>query len=158
MNLTNFDEAKQYFQDLAGSHVDIASFHYGDQEILQSASRSNLKLPVLWLEPYQPVVVQDNFSDNHLGLVTTTVAIYTKSESEKYEDVDDAYSKCEAIIKDIISKLIKDYNEGEIVISLNGFKYGQAEDLMGATRLIGCRLDISYYRPERFVYDENKWQ
>lgn len=158
MNLTNFDEARQYFRDIATKHIHINSYHFGDAERLQAQVRSALKLPVLWQEPYLPVTVQDPLSDNHTGLVTQTIAIYTKAGSDKYEDQEEAYKLCETIIKDIIGRMINDNHTGLITHELQGFRYGEAEDLMGATRLIGCRLDIQYFRPERLIYDMNKWQ
>ncbi len=158
MNLTNFEESREYFTDIATQHIHINSYHFGDSSRLQQATRSSLKLPVLWQEPYQPVTVQDPLSDNHTGLVTQTIAVYAQASTDKYEDQEEAYNQCEAIIKDIISRMIRDNHTGLITHELQGFKYGEAEDLMGSTKLIGCRLDIQYFRPERFVYDENKWQ
>lgn len=158
MDLTTLREAKDYFSRIADEHVDINGYHYGDMSVLQQAVRSVLKLPVLWQEPYLPVIVEDNLSDNHTGVVTQTVAIYTKPDSDKHESLEEAYELCEQIVKDIIGRMLRDHTQGNIKHRPGSFKYGQSEDLVGSTRLIGCRLDITYLRPERLIYDENKWQ
>jgi len=158
IRMTTFADAILYFQQLATSHVDISSYFFGDSERLQNNVKSGLKLPVLYQEPYQPVSVIDAYSDNHLGNVSHSIVIYDKADSKKFSDEDAAYASCEQIAKELIGKLLKDFHDGTLNIDLSSFKYGQAEDqIWGATRLIGCRLDIVYQRPERFIYDEDKW-
>lgn len=157
MDLTNLQEYHDYFEDIATSHVDINDFHYGDEERLMEAARSNLSLPVLWLEPYQPVTVLDNFSDNQLGRVQGTVAVYMIPDSELHADEFTKLLACEGIIRDILGKMYKDWNDGTIMNELNNVRYGRSLDIIGATRLVGYRLDITILRPERLVYNEDKW-
>jgi len=159
IDLTNFDEYVSYFSGLAASHTDVSSFFIGEMEHFQNEIKSNLQPRVLWLEPYQPVTVQDAISDNHLGQVNCSMVVYGVAESEAFADSRTEYKNCEAVVKDIMSRMLKDYNEGIIMLrSLQGWTYGQAEDIVGSTRLVGCRFDWNYMRPERLAYNVAKWQ
>lgn len=163
LRLTTYEDYIAYFQALAGSHNDIASFFTGDMDRFMNEIKSNLTLRVLWLEPYQPVRILDNLSDNHMGQVNCSMVVYGQAASEKFADRRTEYSNCEVIVKDIMSRMLRDYNNDYdsdflMMQGLQGFAYGEAESIYGSTRLVGCRLDFNYLRPERLVYNSGKWQ
>ena len=154
--LATFTEFHDYFNAIATSHVDITGFKFGDKDVVASSSRSNLTTCELWLQEYEPVNVLDNYSDNHLGQVQSSLTIM-KVKPELWEDQRTIIDETEVIAKQIISKMLKDFNEGLQLIILNRYKYGQADLDLGATKYMGCRLDFVILRPERLVYDELKW-
>lgn len=158
MDLTNLQEYHDYFESLAGSHISINSFLYGDEAMLMEASRSSLILPVLWLEPYQPATIIDNLSDNEMDRIQGTLAIYTVPDSELHADEFTKVMACEGIIKDILSRMKKDHQDGTIYNQIGGAQYGRSLDIMGASKLVGCRLDFTFLRPARLVYNSANWQ
>ncbi len=158
MDLTDFQQYYDYFLALSQSHVDINGFHFGDKDVMINDIRSALQPPVMWLEPYQPVDMIDPLSDNHIESVRGTLAIYDVPASEKFDDMRNTYKSCEIIVKDIIAKLLQDYYSNNILLELSNIRYGEAESLFSATKIIGCRLDFNFMRPARLVFDPAKWQ
>lgn len=156
-HLATFTEFHDYFAAIAASHVDIAGFRFGDKEVVQCASRSTLPPVTLWVENYEPVTIQDSRSDNFNGDIRFTMAIMAPMPGA-WADQRTLYSALEVIAKDIISKMLKDWNDGLMQAQINGWKYGWAEISLGATSMLSCRMDLSILRPERLVYNELKWE
>ncbi len=158
LNVYDFQTVINYFTAIAASHVDINSFQYGDFDVMNSKVKSSLMLPVLWMHPYQPVRITDDRSDNETGVKQISLYLYAKANSEAFADRDTKYKELEAIVRDILGKMKKDWNEGTIQTDINGFQYGEADTtIFGATNFVGCRLDINFRIPMRLEYNEDKW-
>jgi len=158
LQLTDFNSYKAYFEGLAVSHVDIKESVFGDTEVLLNKVKAGFQTPFIFIERYKPPIILDQNSDNYLSSKIFSVVVYTTPSSEKFSDQDAAYSTCESIALDLISKLLKDYNEGLIVCSFKNFKYGEVEPPMGGNKYVGCRLELNYSNPEGLAYNPAKWQ
>lgn len=154
--IATFQEFHDYFAAIAESHTDITAFRFGEKEVVQCASRSNLPERTLWVETYDPVQITDRLSDNHNGLIISSMVILAPMP-KKWADQRAIYCTLEGIAKDIIAKVIYDWNGGRLQAEFSGWKYGWAEMMLGSTEMIGCRIDFTLMRPERLVYNETKW-
>jgi hypothetical protein len=154
--LGTFQEYYDYWQSVATSHVDITGFKFGDREVINCAARSNMSACELWCENYDPVSMIDNFSDNHTGQLQGSLVIM-KPDPEKFSDQRTVVGECEQIVKDILGKILKEFNEATLMAELRRYKYGEAEIHTGATKMRGVRLDFVFLRPERLVYTAAKW-
>jgi hypothetical protein len=154
--LATFTEFYQYFSDIATSHVDINGFKFGEKEIVQCGARSNMTLPALWAEAYDPATILDNRSDNHTGQLNNVIYIMDK-KPKTWADQRSRYDELEAIVRDILGKVLQDYNAGDLQAEFQGFRYGWSEFPLGANEMLACRLDLRFLRPERLVYNQAKW-
>lgn len=155
--LATFTEYYNYFSGIATSHVDINGFKFGEKEVMQCGARSDLTLPILWAESYDPVRILDNKSDNHTGQLSCVIYILD-NKPEAWADQRTKYEAMEVIAKQILAKILKDFNDGALQADLNGYRYGWVEPVFGSTPAIGVRMDLSFLRPERLVYNAAKWQ
>jgi hypothetical protein len=154
-DLTDFDSYKEYFELISEEHLQIDGFAYGDQDVQNNEIRT-WKGKRLWLWPYGPVRIEDNRSDNYLQRKEGSLFIGGAAPSAKYEDEDVFLNDCEAIVKSLISRILKDLYEQKIVTRLNGYSFERVV-LTGSTRMIGCELKFFFYDPSGFEYDESQW-
>ncbi len=148
---------RDYFQAIATSHVDISDFVYGDEDVMASAVRSTDFGTVLWLDYPQPVRMIDRRSDDIEGRVPNTLMVITVSPSEKFTDEETTTADSEVIVRDILSKLYRDNQIGEITTEIADYIYGEAEVFLGATKFNGTRLDFNLIRSEKLTYNPAKW-
>lgn len=156
LNLTDEQSYKNYFQTVATSHVDITGYKFGDEEELAVSAKTGLSSIVLWADRHRPVELMDNRSDNYLGNRTATIMIMGV-DPELHADQQALYTQCEGIVRDIMSKLLRDYNAGDLACQFSKFKFGEGEVELGSTRYRGCRLDITWLSPIDLSYNNNKW-
>jgi len=158
LTVIDYDSLRQYFSNVAASHVDINSFKFGDIDVILNSMKSDLSLPVLWLQVHDPVTIIDNLSDNFMGDKKTSIYIMDSAPDETFSNRQAKYVELESIARDIISKILLDWNNGDIFTRFSNFVYGPMEDIKGSVRLIGCRIDLNFQVPMRLVYNEAKWQ
>lgn len=155
--LGTFTEFHDYLKALATSHIDILGFKFGEKEIVKCGARSNMTLPAMWAESYDPVTITDNKSDNHSGQLNSVLYVFD-SKPKKWDDQRTKYSVLEEIAKDIVAKILKDYNEGLLQAELNGYRFGWSEMTLGSSEMLACRIDLKFTRPERLAYNAAKWE
>lgn len=158
IQIVDYDSLKQYFSNVATAHLDINSFHFGDSETFMNAVKSNMDVPVIWLDIHDPVTVIDNLSDNFMGEKKTSIYIIDVAIDDKYTSRQAKYVELEAIAKDVISRILRDWNNGDLFTKFSNYVYGPMSDIKGAVRYIGCRIDLNFQVPLRLAYNEAKWQ
>lgn len=154
--LHDFQSYQDYFNEIADSHNEIAGFIFGDLDIVNNESRA-WKDKKLWLEPYPPVTIIDSLSDNFLHNKQGSLWVGGAPPSGKFSDIYAWFKSCENIIKDIIAKILQDRYQEKLITRLSSFKYGMGEYTVGATRMVGCRLDFTFTDPTGLEYNEDKW-
>lgn len=155
-NLTDFASYQAYFEALATSHVDIDGFLFGDAEVAMNDGRV-WKGKKLWLEPWQPVTITDQLSDNYLQQKKGSLWVGGSPQSKLFQARLDFFAECEVIVKSIIAKLLKDRTEELLITRLTSYSFGMGEFTFSATNMIGCRLDFIFTDPSGFAYDADKW-
>lgn len=154
-SLTDLESYKTYFELLATQHKQIEGFAYGDQGVQNNEIRV-WKGRRLWLWPYGPARVEDNLSDNYLQLKEGSLFIGGRAPSEKYEHEESYQEENEAIVKAIISRMIRDRGEGLLVSRINGYSYEKVT-IQNSSKIMGVELRFSFYDPTGFEYDETQW-
>jgi hypothetical protein len=127
---------------------------YGDEEVKGNEVK-HWKGRRLWLWPYGPVKVADNRADNYLANKQASMFIGGGAPA-KFAEQDNYFKECEAIVKQIIAKMILDRSLGKIVTRIENFTYDKME-IAGSTKFIGMELKFWFYDPTGFEYDETKW-
>lgn len=155
MKITDLDSYQTYFSALAASHVDIKKFYHGDIDKLIGAMKSDIEYPALWLDPYE-VGIQDKLSDNFMGKCRGSLVIIKKPDDTVGSE-DAAEQVAETIVKDIISKMLQDYDAGEIMTQFSEFRYSTI-DPQFSDRVRGVRLEFTFYIQLGLTYNANKWQ
>jgi hypothetical protein len=157
ITLRTFNDYKAYFQAIATKHKDItAPMLFGDSDVAANEVK-HWRGKKLWLEPYEPGTVIDRKSDNLLTEFPCSLFVGGCAPSGKFQDEDDWYHECEAIIRQIIAYMRKDYVQFSAHFEFGKLKFGKAEMILGSTKIIGCRLDFPYIDPTGFHYDASKW-
>ncbi len=164
LKLTNLTKYKAYFAAIAASHVAIDGFKWGDKEVVQNDSRSDMAERILWAQPYEAARYQDPGSDNITKVKEAKVAYLKVATSELFSDMDEDFIDCEEVIEDIIAKMIKDKRGAEVdgvweMISVNiaGITTGPVDTIIGSTKYIGWEMKIPFHDNTNFAYDEAKW-
>jgi len=165
LKLTNLASYKQYWQDIATKHKLLnGASYYGDKDVVSNELRSNAKTLFLWITPYPGTKYGDQLSDNIVKKKTATVAVMKKVDDNKFATVENTFQYCEAIVEDIVSKLIKD-NAGEdvsgvwtmISINTNTIQSQPVEQIFGSLHYIGCELSVEFNDNTALQYDASKW-
>jgi hypothetical protein len=157
-DLTDFQSYQDYFKDIATKHVALGAnaFLFGDGDVAINEGKV-WKGKKLWLEPYQPVTIADQMSDNYLQQKVGSLWVGGAPVSNKFSERHSFFSECENIVKDIIAKMLKDRGEELLITRLTSYKFGMGELNFSATELIGCRFDFTFTDPSGFEYDDAKW-
>lgn len=157
-SLKDYDTYKTYFEALATSHNDISHFEFANEERLTKILRSQEVAKVLWCEPYEQVQLLDSHHDNTLEQYPCSLVVAGK-KPELFDDQDQHYSDCETIVKDIIAKMLLDYQSDPQVLSteLSSYKFGRAEATFGSIIMYGCKLDFNFKAPAEITYNPSKW-
>lgn len=156
INLNDFDSYKAYFETIATEHTDLDGFLFGDSEVQVNEGKSwNGRM--LLLEPWLPATIEDQKSDNYLQRKQGSLFIGGVAVSEAFTDEYNYFRDCEVVAKDIISRMLKEVNEGTIITSITTWKIGMGELILGATKITGCRLDFFFLDPSGFPYNAAKW-
>jgi hypothetical protein len=156
-DLTDFQSYQDYFEAIATSHIAMDGFMFGDEDIAINKGRV-WKGKQLWLEPWQPVKINDQKSDNYLKEKKGSLWVGGAPPSAKFQDRLDYFRACEIIVEDIIAKMLKDRTEELLITQLTTYTYGMGEFTFSSTPMMGCRFDFIYQDPSGFPYDETKWQ
>ncbi len=158
LSLADFNTYKSYFLALANSHVDITNFVFADEGQMNSIIRSAKLGKVMWLDPYDQVQLLDSISDNFIEQYPAAFTI-ASAKPAKFTDQDTLYQECEAIVKDIVARMLMDYQSDPqvLVTQLSSYKFAPAEATFGATPLYGCRLEFTFTAPAALTYNPAKW-
>jgi len=164
LKLTNLAAYKQYWSDIATKHKLVDKFYYGDKDIVENESRSNGVSRFLWATPYDSAQYTDVFSDNVQKKKKAKVAYFKKTPSNKFADIDTTYQDCEAVIEDIISKIIQDKRGQDVsgtwtmvAVNISAFKTQPVEEIIGSSHFIGCELEMEFGDNTNLAYDATKW-
>ena len=160
LQIYDYQSFKDYFSAIAASHVDIKGFVEGEMPEFEAWLKHHDDLPVLYLSPYNPIAMQQAWSDKQMGQIECALYLYAKAATEKYSDRNTTYKALEVIIRDILGKFIMDNTEGTVVTNMAGVKFGEVnlrEGIVGANTFVGLRLDFAFFIPLRLIYNEAKW-
>lgn len=155
-DLTDIDSFKAYFSGIADNLIALEGFIFGDDQVALNSAKS-WKGIRLWLDPNPSASVQDNLSDNFLQQRQGALWIGGPVIGNSFESRDNLYKQSEAIVKDVISKMLKDKSEFVLLTGFSSYKFGRADYELGSSKMVGCRLEFTYTDPSGFAYDESKW-
>lgn len=171
IKLTNLSAYKAYFAAIAESHVDILGFKWGNKDVIRNDNKSDMPEKLLWAYPYDRAKYGDKNSDNVHKTKTARVAYLVLPASEKFSDEDAAFEACEAVIEQILAKLLKDKRGANvtdeeteetewvmIVTDISSWSSGPVEHMFGSTKYIGWELKIDFMDNTNLAYDNSKWQ
>jgi hypothetical protein len=161
IDFTDESTFRAYFEGLASGHVDINEFIYGDEQAAQNARSGSAGPFILWLDYYPPIQGRGEH-DNYVGEVIANFTIMSPSSTRNStpEEKQNIYNACEAIVRQVIAKVLKDYRESITSYGnhVERFKLGQLDDIThGSTTYVGCGCELVFVVPQDFDYDETKW-
>ncbi len=147
---------KTYFETIATEHVDIDGFIYGDDDVQKNEIRTwdGIKL---WLEDPSRIKPIGPNIDNLLKEKRCSLWVGGSPPSASFEDIQTFYNQCQTIIEDIISRVLRDRQNQDLVTEVTSYEYGRA-DYNLSTQMVGCRWDFSYHDPSGYPFNEDKWE
>jgi len=164
LKLTNLISYRAYFQNVALKHKLINGFKWGDMDVVRNDNRSDMPASFLWAQPYERVPYGDPDSDNITKRKTAQVAYLKVRTSETFSDIDADYDAAEAIVEQIMAKILKDKRGGMvaadyslIATSISTWSTAPVHYLFGSTEYIGWELRIDFKDNANLQYDETKW-
>jgi hypothetical protein len=157
-DLSDFENYKAYFQQLATEHLDIGAnnFLFGDVEVGQNEARE-WQGKKLWAWPSQRGRMSDSNADNYLLNREGSVWLGGPAQAETFADTDTYYNDCEKLAKQIVARIIKDKQDAKLSTSFSSITIQRADMKLGATDFVGCEILITWVDPTGFEYDETKW-
>lgn len=164
IKLTNLAAYKAYFADIATKHKEVDGFKWGDKDVIKNDSRSDMDKRILWASPYNSARYGDKMSDNIHKTKTARVAYFKTSASEKFADIDTTFDECEAVIEQILAKILLDKRGYDvagvwnmIITDINSWKSGPVDMMIGSTQYYGWELEINFMDNTNLAYDATKW-
>lgn len=155
--LTDQDSYKNYMNAVAASHVDLNWFKFGDEEDIKLTGNADMNSLGLWADEQKPVGIEGAQHDNFMAQYEAPLFIMTP-QRPKVEDRQTDYHICEGIARDILSKMIADYQAGIINSNFNRCKWGEVIMTFGANKYTACRLDIHWAESADLTLNQAKWQ
>jgi hypothetical protein len=163
LKLTTLASVKAYWADIAAKHKQIAGYKWGDKDVVLNAGRTGLAKTFLWAQPFENFRYSGG-SDSIIKHKPITIGVFTVPASKLFADEEAAYDFTEAIIEDIVSKLIMDKkgmmgtSDWEMIATnIATWKGAPVEHVISATRYIGCEFSMEYMDNTNFGYDPTKW-
>lgn len=164
LRLTDLASYREYFRSIAYSHVDIQGFRWGDKDVIRNDNRSDLPSTLLWATPYDQVGYEASHADNTLKRKKARVAYLVVPASDSFADEDAAFEGCEAVIEQIMAKILQDKSGGMvggewamIATRIASWRGGPVEMKVGSTRYLGWELEIDFLDNANLEYDPSKW-
>lgn len=164
LKLTNLTAYRNYFADIATKHVAIDGFKWGDKDVVRNDNRSDLPTRFLWAKPYMQARYGDNNSDNVVKTKTAEVGYLLTPDSELFADEDEAFDAAEAVIEQILARILKDKRgemvEGEwtmLVTDIKSWTTSPIEHKLGSTKYVGWELKINFMDNTNLAFDASKW-
>lgn len=155
-DLSDFAKYKTYFAKVAEESKHVSGFIFGDQEVGQKETDSWKGLK-LWAWPPDRSRMNDLLSDNFTLNRDASIWIGGPCASELHADEDTFYQNCEAVMKKVVSRMIKDKHEGILSVIFAGNTLQRADMRIGATKFIGCEYIFVITDPDGFEYNEDDW-
>lgn len=164
LKLTNLVSYRSYFQNIALKHKLIDGFKWGDLDVVRNDNRSDLTAAFLWAQPYERTPYTDPDSDNITKRKTARVAYLKVRTTEKFSDIDADYDAAEAIVEQIMAKILQDKrgamvgsNYELIATSISTWYTQPVHYVIGSTEYIGFELNIDFKDNAGLEYDATKW-
>lgn len=170
LRLTNLASYRSYFQDIATKHKEIDGFKWGDKDVIRNDNRSDLPSRFLWAAPYDNTKYGDKLSDNVHKIKTARVAYMIVPASELFAHEDEAFDACEAVIEQILAKIMVDKRGAHVTsgdppvtawtmlaTDINSWTSGPVQKTIASTRYIGWELQINFIDNTNLAYDASKW-
>lgn len=156
-NLSDAAKYKTYFQALATQNklLGATKYLYGDLEIGQSDAADWVGKK-LWAWPATRARGSSEHDNNYFTR-EGTIWIGGPCTSELFAEEDTFYFECESLMKQIVSRILRDLTESVLSTRLSTYTMQRSDMTIGATKFIGCELLFSFDDPDDLEYDENDW-
>jgi len=164
LKLTTLATYRAYFETIAEDHIAIDGYKWGDKDVIRNDSRSDMPPRLLWAMPYERATYEDNGSDNICKIKVARVAYMVVPESELFADEDAAFDACEAVIEEILARILVDKHGAEvdgewtmIATRVQNWSTGPVEYKIGSTKYIGWEMNLTFIDNTNLAYDASKW-
>lgn len=160
IQLTNILSLQTYFTALAtgaNHHKEIDGIKFGDNEVLMAANRSDMEARVLWVSEYENWTAQGTQDNLHTRKPFKMVYMKVPA-SDLFADKQTAKDQCEAVMRQIIAKIIVDKQAGLVLTKLDSIKAEVGEYMVGSTNYCGCEVSLEILDNTGFQYDATKWE
>jgi hypothetical protein len=127
---------------------------FGDIEIPQSEAQSwSGKKLWAWPSTRGRLEAFDNYNLVREG----TIWIGGPASSELHDSEDEFYSECERLIKQVVSRMIKDFEDAESAVLFSASTIQRADLDLSGTKFIGCEFIFNFHDPEGFDFHVDDW-
>lgn len=164
LRIVNLATYKAYAQELATGHKHIAGFKWGDKEVIQTGARSDAAGSFLWAMPYEESRLNGDV-DRAMKTREIRLGYLQPRNSSKFADEDAQYEFCEAVIEQLIARLLRDkrgYNNAQgqwvtLSLSVQSIRTAPIEHTLGATKFIGYEVRLDIMDNVNLAYDQTQW-
>ena len=152
-----YKQLKEYFAALATSHVELnGNFVCGNTSKLRADTVSKFKGPILWLEV--PSIEINSSTSAYFGKKVSAVTICQpyNDKTTTEAQMDNMLDELEAIVFDLMAKLLKDAKENGSKIDLSESDIYPIDPLL-VDNLIGWRFEFKLTGTINICYNEARW-
>ena len=160
LKLTTLATYRAYFETIAADHKAIDGYKWGEKDVVKNDSRSHMPARLLWAMPYERATYEDNSSDNIVKIKVARVAYMIVPDSELFTDEDAAFDACEAVIEEILAKILLDKKGVDVLGEWNmistrveNWTTGPVEYKIGSTKYIGWEMNLIFIDNTNLAYD-----
>jgi hypothetical protein len=158
LSLNSYTGYRAYFENIANQHVEINGFKYGNEKVVQNASRKGLQSVYLHCLPYENAVYKGASIDHQYRSKRARYAVMKVSGGEAFEHENTDLDMVEAICLQINARLIyHDKIELRVIVDVNSIDMKPVEDIIGSTKYRGMQVEVDVWDNPGMSLDTSKW-
>lgn len=158
LSLNSYLGYRTYFQNIATQHVDINGFKYGNEAVVQNASRKGLEQVYLHCLPYEKARYAGPNIDQQYRRKRARYAIMKVAGKVTFEQENEVIDFCEAIALQVNARLIyKDKLELKVMIDISSLEMTPVTDVIGSTKYMGIEVGVDIMDNPGMSLNLNKW-
>lgn len=142
--ITNLTELVAYFQGLVDWHPDLVEFHYGDSERIQSADRTRINYPILWLETPD---IQYRFRSDFDKHYKCFFVLLANTREDDWQGQDELKHQLATVMDHLILKIHEDKGQGILIPDLSSLTADYIFPRFGTDHCVGWRMTIDIRVP-----------
>jgi hypothetical protein len=158
LSLNSYTGYRAYFENIANQHVDIQGFKYGNQKVVQNASRKGLANIFLHCLPYEDARYTGFSVDHQYRRKRARYAVMKVSGGDAFEKENEDLDIVEAIALQINARLIYyDKIALRVIIDVNTLSMRAVEDITGSTKYRGIEVSVDVLDNPGMSVNVDKW-
>lgn len=136
--IETLNQIVEYFQGLVDWHPQLATFSYGDSELIQANERARTEYPLLWLETPDITYKIEEFEKHYQCFFV----LLKNTKSDDWDEQHQEQHNLSIILDHLLQKIHDDHRAGELLANMKSLKAEPVFPSFGTDYCVGWRITI----------------